>query len=146
MGLFNFARTIGTKLFKEEEEAPKKIQAYIEKDNPGVKDLKITVKEGIATLSGEAESSSALEKAVLMAGNVLGIGEVKADDLIAPPAPVGTTVQYYEIKKGDSLWKIANKFYGNGSQYKKILAENLEVIKDPDLIYSGQKIRIPLDD
>lgn len=146
MGLFDFAKDIGSKLFGNEDEAPEKIQAHIEANNPGVKDLKISVKDGVATISGDAESSSALEKAVLIAGNVLGISEVRAEELIAPPLEKAITVKYYEIEKGDSLWKIADKFYGNGSKYKKILAENLEVIKDPDLIYPGQKIRIPLDD
>ena len=79
-----------------------------------------------------------------MTGNVLGISEVRADDLVAPQTEIEQTVKYYVIEKGDSLWEIADKFYGNGSEYKKILTENLEVIKDADLIFPGQKIRIPL--
>jgi nucleoid-associated protein YgaU len=71
----------------------------------------------------------------------MGIEEVRADDVIAPVADY--EVEYYEVVKGDSLWKIADKFYGDGSKYKQILAENLQVIKDPDLIFPGQKIRIP---
>ena len=146
MGLFDFAKDIGNKIFGSEDEAPEKIQAHIEEDNPGIKDMKITVENGVATISGEAESSSALEKAILMTGNVLGISEVRADDLVAPQTEIEQTVKYYVIEKGDSLWEIADKFYGNGSKYKKILAENLEVIKDADLIFPGQKIRIPLSD
>ncbi|HIQ07262.1 MAG TPA: peptidoglycan-binding protein LysM [Thiotrichaceae bacterium] len=144
MGLFDFAKDIGNKIFNSEDEAPEKIQAHIEEDNPGIKDIKITVENGVATISGEAESSSALEKAILMTGNVLGISEVRADDLVAPQTEIEQTVKYYVIEKGDSLWEIADKFYGNGSEYKKILTENLEVIKDADLIFPGQKIRIPL--
>ena len=146
MGLFDFAKDIGNKIFGSEDEAPEKIQAHIEEDNPGIKDMKITVENGVATISGEAKSSSALEKAILMTGNVLGISEVRADDLVAPQTEIEQTVKYYVIEKGDSLWEIADKFYGNGSEYKKILAENLEVIKDADLIFPGQKIRIPLSD
>jgi len=146
MGLFDFAKDIGNKIFGSEDEAPEKIQAHIEEDNPGIKDMKITVENGVATISGKAESSSALEKAILMTGNVLGISEVRADDLVAPQTEIEQTVKYYVIEKGDSLWEIADKFYGNGSEYKKILAENLEVIKDADLIFPGQKIRIPLSD
>jgi len=144
MGLFDFAKGIGNKLFGNEDEAPEKIKAHIEEDNPGVTDLRITVKDGVATITGEAESASALEKAILMAGNAMGIEEVRADEFTAPVADY--EVEYYEIQKGDSLWKIAEKFYGNGSKYKKILAENLQVIKDPDLIFPGQKIRIPAND
>jgi len=59
--------------------------------------------------------------------------------------PSTAKVEYYVIKKGDTLWAIANKFLGNGSKYPEIFEANREVIKDPDLIYPGQKIRIPLD-
>lgn len=141
MGLFDFAKGIGNKLFGSEDEAPEKLKEHIEEDNPGVKNLEVTVEDGVATIKGEAESASALEKAVLMAGNAMGIEEVRADDLVAPPAEVET--QYYVIQKGDNLWKIAEHFYGDGSKYTLIFEENKEVIKDPDLIFEGQKIRIP---
>jgi nucleoid-associated protein YgaU len=144
MGLFDFAKGIGKKLFGSEDEAPEKLKAHIEEDNPGISNLEITVEDGVATIKGEAESSTALEKAILMAGNAMGIEEVRADDVVAPTSEI--EVQYYEIVKGDSLWKIADKFYGDGNKYKKILEENLQVIKDPDLIFPGQKIRIPMDD
>ena len=45
-------------------------------DNPGVDDLQVEVKDGVATIKGKAKSASAYEKAVLMAGNALGIEEV----------------------------------------------------------------------
>ncbi|MES9968191.1 MAG: LysM peptidoglycan-binding domain-containing protein [Sedimenticola sp.] len=38
---------------------------------------------------------------------------------------------------------MADRFYGNGAQYMKLFEANREVIKEPDLIYPGQKIRIP---
>ncbi len=84
-----------------------------------------------------------MEKAVLMAGNIQGVAEVKADDLTAPAAT--EKVEYYVIKSGDTLSGIAAKFYGKGSLYPRIFAANREVIKNPDLIYPGQKIRIPMD-
>ena len=144
MGLFDFARNIGKKIFgSNDDEASEKLQAHIEEDNPGIEGLQVVVSDGVATIKGKAKSASAYEKAVLMAGNVLGVEEVKADELDAPAQTVEVT--YYEIAKGDSLWKIAEKFYGNGSKYTGIFEENREVIKDPDLIYPGQKIRIPMD-
>ncbi len=143
MGLLSFVKSIGEKLFHKEDEAGKKITEYIEKDNPGVSNLKVEVKDGVATLSGEAESAEAREKAALMAGNVEGISEVKFDELSAPAAEV--KVEYYEIVAGDTLYGIAKKFYGDGNLYMKIFEANREVIKDPDKIYVGQKIRIPLD-
>jgi len=143
MGLLSFAKNIGKKLFHHEEEASEKIAAYIEEDNPGINNLKVTVTNGVASISGEAESREALEKAVLMAGNVDGISEVKYDAVTAPVAEV--KVEYYEIVAGDTLSGIAKKFYGKGSAYMRIFEANREVIKDPDKIYVGQKIRIPLD-
>ena len=142
MGLFDFAKSMGKKLFSNEEEGGEKIKQHIEADNPGVDDLEIFVSDGIAKVKGKAKDRTALEKAVLMAGNVLGIKEVNADELTAPPAK--QQVEYYEIKKGDTLWAIAKQFLGNGSKYTEIFEANKEVIKDPDLIYPGQKIRIPL--
>ena len=143
MGLFDFARNIGNKLFDREEDAGEKLKEHIAENNPGLSNFEVTVENGVATITGDAESSSALEKAVLMAGNAMGIEEVRADGLSAPASAVD--VQYYEIVKGDSLWKVAEKFYGNGSEYTKIFEENKEVIKDPDLIFEGQKIRIPMN-
>jgi nucleoid-associated protein YgaU len=143
MGLFDFARNIGNKLFGSEDEAPEKIKGHIEDENPGVSNLEVSVKDGVATLSGQAESAEAMQKAVLMAGNVKGISEVHADGLTAP-APV-QEVQYYEIQSGDSLSAIAKKYYGKASDYPRIFEANREVIKDPNLIYPGQKIRIPVE-
>ena len=143
MGLFDFARNIGKKIFGSEDEAPEKIKQHIEEDNPGINGLEVAIKDGVVTLSGEAESNEAMEKAVLMAGNLKGVSEVKAEGLTAPPAPV--PVEYYEIKSGDTLSAIAKKYYGKASAYPRIFEANREVIKDPDLIYPGQKIRIPMD-
>ncbi|MPV85841.1 peptidoglycan-binding protein LysM [Ostreibacterium oceani] len=141
MGLFDFARNIGKKIFSNDDEAAEKLKAHIEADNPGMKDLTVEYTDGVAKISGQAKDSAALEKAVLMAGNVEGVGEVQLGEVSG--AEPSENVSYYEIQSGDSLWKIAEKAYGNGSQYTKIFEENKEVIKDPDLIYPGQKIRIP---
>lgn len=51
--------------------------------------------------------------------------------------------RYYTVKKGDCLWNIAKKYYGNGAQYKKIYNANKDKIKNPNLIYPGQKFLIP---
>lgn len=49
----------------------------------------------------------------------------------------------YTVKKGDCLWNIAKRFYGNGSQYTKIYNANKDKIKNPNLIYVGQVLTIP---
>lgn len=144
MGLFDFARDIGKKLFGKEEEAPAALEQHINEDNPGVSGLQVQVQDGVATLTGQAQSAEALEKAVLMAGNALGIQEVKADGMtVADGSQVGGDDEFYVIQKGDTLWEIAEKAYGNGSKYMKIVEVNREVIKDADKIFPGQKIRIP---
>jgi len=141
MGLFDFVADMGKKIFGGDDDPAEKIQESIEEDNPGVSDLKVNFADGVVNISGSAESAEAMEKAVLLAGNVQGVTEVNIDKLDAPPA--AADVQYYVIEKGDSLWKIAQEFYGNGNDYPKLFEANKEVIKDPDLIYPGQKIRIP---
>jgi nucleoid-associated protein YgaU len=143
MGLLSFAKGIGKKLFNNEAEAADNITKYIQEDNPGGDNLQVTVKDGVATISGEAKSAEALEKAVLMAGNVKGVSEVRSDDVTAPAAT--EKIEYYEIVSGDTLSAVAQKYYGKASAYMRIFEANREVIKDPDKIYPGQKIRIPLD-
>jgi nucleoid-associated protein YgaU len=142
MGLFDFVANIGKKIFASEAEAAEKIKDYFEGDNPGVNDFQVTVKDGVATITGEAASAEAKEKAILMVGNLQGVKEVQADSLTAP-AVAGKT-EYYVIKSGDTLSAIAQRFYGKGSEYPRIFEANREVIKNPDLIYPGQKIRIPM--
>jgi nucleoid-associated protein YgaU len=142
MGLFDFVKEIGNKLFNREEDAAEKIKKHIEEANPGIGGLGVEFKDGVVSLSGKAASPEAMEKAVLMAGNVQGVSEVKIDGLQAPP--VQAKVEYYIIKKGDTLSAIAKQFYGKANDYPRIFEANREVIKDPDKIFPGQKIRIPL--
>ena len=145
MGLFDFAAGIGNKLFGDDEkEGAEKIKEHIEEDNPGVSDLEVSLEDGVATLKGSAKDQAAAEKAILMAGNVRGVQAVKADELKAPPATdAEKTVTFYEIQKGDTLWAIAKIHYGDGTKYHQLFEANREVIKDPDRIFPGQKIRIP---
>lgn len=49
----------------------------------------------------------------------------------------------YTIKKGDTLWDIANRVYGNPWYYEKIYQNNTNKIRNPNLIYSGRKIYLP---
>ena len=58
-------------------------------------------------------------------------------------ASIEDGAQYYIIKSGDTLSAIAKQFYGDANTYPKIFEANREVIKDANLIFPGQKIRIP---
>lgn len=51
--------------------------------------------------------------------------------------------QNYTVKRGDCLWNIAKKFYGNGSKYTTIYNANKDKIKNPNLIYPNQVLWIP---
>ena len=51
--------------------------------------------------------------------------------------------QWHEVVSGDTLWKIAKKYYGDGSLYMEIFNANQDVLTDPDKIKVGQKLRIP---
>ena len=47
------------------------------------------------------------------------------------------------VQPGDTLWAIAKKYYGDGNQYAKIFNANRDKIKNPNLIYPGQRLVIP---
>lgn len=67
--------------------------------------------------------------------------DLSVDTSLAPPAPQART---YTVKPGDSLWKIAQQFYGNGSQYPKIIAGNPGRLKDDKtVIHPGDVLVIP---
>lgn len=72
-------------------------------------------------------------------GTVIGV--VKKEEPAPPvnPKSNGTHV----VQPGDTLWAIAKKYYGNGAQYPKIFNANRDKIKNPNLIYPGQKLVIP---
>jgi len=52
-------------------------------------------------------------------------------------------MRYVIVKKGDTLGKIAKRVYGNVMAYKKIYKANPDILKRPDRIYIGQKLRVP---
>jgi len=49
----------------------------------------------------------------------------------------------HTVAKGESLSKIAKKYYGDAKQWPKIFEANKDTIKNPDLIYPGQVIKVP---
>jgi len=47
------------------------------------------------------------------------------------------------VQSGNTLWAIARQLYGRGTRYTLIFQENSEQIVDPDLIYPGQRFKLP---
>lgn len=72
----------------------------------------------------------------------VGMTLVLPKDGLLPALKVGSGDKVYTVKAGDTLGKISAKFYGNSSKYKKIYEANKNRIKNPNMIYVGQKIVI----
>ena len=64
------------------------------------------------------------------------------DQTDTPPDAWDAT-QWHEVKPGDTLSKIAKKYYGDASLYMQIFEANQDILKDPNLIKVGQKLKIP---
>ena len=122
------------------DKAAEKLKQHIEANNPGISGLDVAIDGDTAVISGSAKDQAAYEKAVLLAGNVEGVGKVEAGALAGAG---GKEAEFVLIQSGDTLWGIAERAYGNGARYQEIFEANREVIQNPDLIYPGQKIRIP---
>ncbi len=151
MGLFSFLKDAGKKILgsgNDDEAIKNEIESSF--DETPIDGLVVSVEDGVVTLAGVAKDNATREKAILIAGNIEGVEAVNADQLVSPeiieastPASEAPTSEFYTIQEGDTLWAIAQKYYGDGNKYQVIVEENLEVIKDADKIYPGQTIRIP---
>jgi LysM repeat protein len=148
MGFLDFARDVGRQVFNTDDEAADNIKQHIEIGLSGVKNVTVEFDDGVATICGDCDNQAIKNQAILIAGNIKGVEKVIANDLNAPePAPEEPVSkdEFYEIQSGDTLGGIAKQFYGKASQYMRIFEANREIISDPNKIYPGQKIRIPLD-
>ena len=161
MGLFDFVKDAGAAIFGKDEPAKASPQPQHRDVSPAeleamkrrkalekllaslsleVEELKIDVAGDTATVHGMVDDQAEREKVILAVGNVAGIARV--DDRLetkkkAPEA------QMYTVVGGDSLSKIAKKFYGDAGKYAHIFEANKPMLKDPDKIYPGQVLRIP---
>jgi nucleoid-associated protein YgaU len=92
------------------------------------------------TVRGIAADQATKEKILLCCGNVAGVAAV--NDQMTVEQPVDES-QYYTVKSGDSLSKVAKEFYGNANAYMQIFEANKPMLSHPDKIYPGQTLRIP---
>ncbi|MHC5306276.1 peptidoglycan-binding protein LysM [Bartonella sp. LJL80] len=146
MGLFSFVKSVGEKLgIGDHEPKAQNIKSALDNFNLGTDKVDVKVENGKAVLTGEVKDQETLEKAVLAVGNSLGIESVDTDQLQVANAGAGKEPRFYEVKKGDNLWKISEEVYGkgHGDKNKVIFEANKPMLTSPDKIYPGQLLRIP---
>lgn len=147
MGLINFVKSVGEKLgIGDAQPKAEDLKSALDRFKIGADNVDVKVDGDKAILTGEVKDRSILEKAILAVGNSLGIGSVNADELkVSGGQDGGKESRFYEVKKGDNLWKIAEAMYGQGQGDKnKIIFEaNKPMLQSPDKIYPGQLLRIP---
>jgi nucleoid-associated protein YgaU len=145
MGWFDFVKEAGRKLgIGDKPATPDVLREEINKLGLGLQDADISVEGDIVRVLGAAKSQEEHEKIVLALGNVHGIAKV--DDQItvaAAAAAAPSQSQFYTVKKGDTLSKIAKQFYGDANRYQLIFEANRPMLEQPDKIYPGQSLRIP---
>ena len=161
MGILDFVKNAGEKLFKPgEERRETAIEQHLASN--GISGITVEVDGDKATLTGTAKDMATREKAVLIAGNVDGISSV--DDRIsvrnpvASSAPLATAAtpapataqdswasRTYTVQSGDTLSKIAKEMYGDAGKYQQIFEANKPMLSDPDKIYPGQVLRVPAE-
>ena len=158
MGLFSFIKDAGAKVFgigkTTAEESADAAEAArleaVEKANHlvnavdalgfDVVDLDIEVDGDTALIYGEAANQETREKVILVVGNTEGIASVDDRMTTAVEEP---QAQFHAVVSGDTLGKIAKKYYGNAMKYPVIFEANKPMLTHPDKIYVGQVLRIP---
>jgi nucleoid-associated protein YgaU len=158
MGLFSFLKDAGAKLFGKDDKPKEKsavdqmadevarkqkeslLKSLAEGLGIEIENLSVSYDGDTVTVWGQVESQADKEKVILALGNVNGVSAVDDRMSVVTPEP---EADFYEVKKGDSLSKIAKAYYGNAMKYPVIFEANKPMLKDPDLIYPGQVLRIP---
>lgn len=161
MGLFSFLKNAGAKIFNattktttptESAENAKRtadiarrqkiivLKGVVNSLGLPVDDLDVSFKDDTVTVYGTTKTQASKEKIILALGNVAGVAAV--DDRMVVENPEAEAV-FYEVKRGDSLSKIAKAHYGNGMKYPVIFEANKPMLKNPNKIYPGQVLRIP---
>jgi nucleoid-associated protein YgaU len=145
MGLWNFAKTVGSKIFGSSEAAAAPADALkkeAEKHGLDMSGIEVHVDGDKIKLSGKAVSTEEAEKIILALGNSVGVSTVESELAVTKEAAAS---KFYTVEKGDTLWKIAEEQYGHGkgAKYTQIFEANKPMLSHPDKIYPGQVLRIP---
>ena len=121
--------------------------------------------DGSINISGLISDESDRQKILDTLSGLDGISSVNDQMTVASPAtaedalpepvapepiestPTAAEGRGYTVQSGDTLWKIAEEMYGDGSKYMKIFDANSSLLEHPDRIFPGQELTIPnIDD
>jgi len=101
------------------------------------------VKEENGVLHVNGTAKNQYEKNLLW-DKIKEIGGENPTDIKADIKVADTSVYAkHTVKSGDTLGKIAKKYYGSASKYNTIFEANTNILKSPDLIFPGQELLIP---
>lgn len=107
--------------------------------NSGVENLTVTEQDNVLYVSGSATLS--IKDKIWEIYDEID-PDMRAGDMVLNIEVKEGGEDIYEIKAGDSLSKIAQKY--PGMTWQKIYEANKDIIKDPNKIFPGQKIKIPM--
>ena len=141
MGMFDFIKDVGEKIFGGKEVKADVLKKNLDEQGLDTKNIEVHVEGDKVVLKGNVKDQETLEKAVLAVGNNAGVAGVQTDGVVV--AAPGEEAVFYEVKSGDTLSKIAKQEYGDANKYMLIFEANKPMLKDPNKIYPGQKLRIP---
>lgn len=101
------------------------------------------VKEENGVLKVKGEAKTQYEKNILW-DKIKEIGGENPSDIMANITVADQSVYHrHTVKSGESLSKIAKKYYGDPMKYKKIFEANTNILKNPDIIHPDQVLVIP---
>ena len=106
--------------------------------------------ERIDTTTGapSARASVAIERLVPKPPEIAAKETKETVTAAAPQATSGGTFKtkdVYTVRRGDTLWAIAKRYFGSGLRYPTIFQDNRETINDPNLIHPQQQVKVPPD-
>lgn len=101
----------------------------------------VNEENGVLKIKGTANTQ--YEKDILW-DQIKAIGGESPTDILANITVADESVYHrHTVESGETLGKIAKKYYGNASKYQQIFQANTNILDNPDLIHPGQELVIP---